>query len=61
VPYDYEVFEERGKKRANRFFKVFFAAYERHPREAVRVRNAFASGKISYEDAIRMLKRLAEE
>jgi len=57
--YDYEALEERGKERANRFFDLFFRAYKKHPKEAARVRVDFVEGRITYEEAIKRLSKLA--
>ena len=57
---DYDELEEIGKKRANRFFDLYFKAVKKHPKKAEKIRLDYAKGKISYEEALEELRRLAK-
>ena len=56
---DYDELEEIGKKRANKFFDLYFRALKKHPKKAEKIRLDYAKGRISYEEALRKLRELA--
>jgi len=50
---------ERSRREKDEFFTLFHEAAKRDPDAAERVRQAYGKRKISYEEAVRRLKRIA--
>ncbi len=55
---DYDELEELGKKRANKFFDLYFKAAKKYPKKAEKIRRDFIKDKITYEEAIKKLREL---
>ena len=56
---DYDELEEIGKKRANKFFDLYFKAVKKHPKKAEKIRRDLINDKITYEEALRKMRELA--
>ncbi len=50
---------EASRREKDRFFEIMFKAYEKHPEEVEKIRDAIAERKISVRQALNELERLA--